>query len=509
MVSLRGWPRPTTWTVLLVLLLGVGLISVDIYVLRQMQAELLDRKSGGSKEGQVGSGERSTQPVAWVNGKNMKTGYLSHVIEVLDRLGYKIVTGNQTLNCGWDVLWNHEYPFNLKMIKPHIAHLRQHQKVNHVPGSGYYTSKVSLATANVSDGIPPAFKLPEKREDFEAFAKAHSDFLWVQKSNKHRGIQIRKVSELDLDQKDSFVQQYISNPLLIDKRKFDIGIYTVITSILPLRVYIYEGDALLRFCPQNYHPFDEKVPDKYVVGDDYTPTWEMPSLKKYYVDQSMTFRESLNAYLQAQGKDPEKIWSGIRETIRQVFESQQHDMAVALKKHKFKHGFFELSRFDFVVDSELRPYLMEANMSPNLSSGHFKPNKLLYEQVLFNIFSLVGVARHVHGHLPREDLHNNDIIDMQVSDRDLRVLGNECVEGGDCFQNCKAMLKCRLCEQCILEEDRAELVQAYLEHVSKGAMRRILPSRTIRFPKIALTQIDRLQTIWFDRKCKLDSAWCH
>ncbi|KAK0410628.1 hypothetical protein QR680_005241 [Steinernema hermaphroditum] len=508
MVSLRGWPRPTTWTVLLALLLGVGLLSVDIYVLRQMQTDFLQRSSK-ENGGQAGPEERSGRPIAWVNGKNMKTGYLSHVIEVLDRLGYKIVTGNQSLNSGWDVLWNHEYPFNLKMIKPHIAHLRRHQKVNHVPGSGYYTSKVSLATANVSDGIPAAFKLPEKRADFEAFAKSHPDFLWVQKSNKHRGIRIRKVSQLDLGQNDSFVQKYISDPLLIDKRKFDIGIYTVVTSILPLRVYIYEGDALLRFCPQNYHPFDEKVPDKYVVGDDYTPTWEMPSLKKYYVGQSMTFRQSLNAYLQAQGKDPEKIWSGIRETIRQVFESQQHDMAVALKKHKFKHGFFELSRFDFVVDSELKPYLMEANMSPNLSSGHFKPNKLLYEQVLFNIFSLVGIARHVNGHLPRESLHNSDILYMQVSDRDLRVLGNECVEGGECFQNCKAMLKCRLCEQCILEDDRADLVQAYLEHISKGTMRRILPSTTIRFPKIALTQIDRLQTIWFDRKCKLDSAWCH
>lgn len=57
--------------------------------------------------------------------------------------------------------------------------------------------------------------------------------------------------------------------------KFDIGIYTVITSVLPLRVYIYEGDVLLRFCPKDYLPFDANDTDKYVVGDDYTPTWEV------------------------------------------------------------------------------------------------------------------------------------------------------------------------------------------------------------------------------------------
>ena len=32
-------------------------------------------------------------------------------------------------------------------------------------------------------------------------------------------------------------------------------------------------------------------------------------------------------------------------------------------------------------------------MSPNLSSGQHPPNKLLYEQVLFSMLSLVGVVR--------------------------------------------------------------------------------------------------------------------
>lgn len=39
----------------------------------------------------------------------------------------------------------------------------------------------------------------------------------------------------------------------------------------------------------------------------------------------------------------------------------------------------------------------QANMSPNLSSGHFAANKLLYEQVIINLFSLVGIASPMHG----------------------------------------------------------------------------------------------------------------
>lgn len=64
-----------------------------------------------------------------------------------------------------------------------------------------------------------------------------SSFLWF------------LLTELDLNKgsDDHFIQEYIANPLLIDKRKFDIGLYTVLTSIDPLRVYVYDQEVLIRF----------------------------------------------------------------------------------------------------------------------------------------------------------------------------------------------------------------------------------------------------------------------
>lgn len=35
-------------------------------------------------------------------------------------------------------------------------------------------------------------------------------------------------------------------------------------------------------------------------------------------------------------------------------------------------------------------------MSPNLSSSHFPQNKLLYEQVIYNVLSVVGLAHWLH-----------------------------------------------------------------------------------------------------------------
>ena len=79
------------------------------------------------------------------------------------------------------------------------------------------------------------------------------------KSNEHRGIKVLRSP--DLKTRNSFLQQFIRHPLLISgrygvsittaycscfHRKFDIGLYVVITSVDPLRVYVYNEEVLLR-----------------------------------------------------------------------------------------------------------------------------------------------------------------------------------------------------------------------------------------------------------------------
>ena len=65
----------------------------------------------------------------------------------------------------------------------------------------------------------------------------------------------------------------------------------------------------------------------------------------------------------------------------------------ALNRYPHKRAFFEMVRFDFVVGSNMQLYLMEANMSPNLSSKHFALNRRLYEQVVYSLLRLGGVVR--------------------------------------------------------------------------------------------------------------------
>lgn len=173
-------------------------------------------------------------------GKNLETGYLHNVYTVLERFGYK----NEKNATDWDLLWAHDYPF--RVLYKELRNLKSYQKINHFPGCGFITNKVDLATSGLKY-IPPAFKLPQEKQKLLDYIDEKPDSTFVEKNNDHRNILFRTKEELiKLESNSTFVQEFVAKPLLVNGHKFDIGVYTVITSIDPLRIYIYDGDAILR-----------------------------------------------------------------------------------------------------------------------------------------------------------------------------------------------------------------------------------------------------------------------
>lgn len=71
---------------------------------------------------------------------------MMHIREMFEHTGYKIVTKNElSLDTKWDVMWHHEYSFTQEPFKTLIKNASPNQIVNHVPGSGFYTSKASFS----------------------------------------------------------------------------------------------------------------------------------------------------------------------------------------------------------------------------------------------------------------------------------------------------------------------------------------------------------------------------
>ena len=71
---------------------------------------------------------------------------------------------------------------------------------------------------------------------------------------------------MDLE-KESLVQEYVTNPFLIDGRKFSVGIFVTFVSTNPTRAYLLHHDVgfHLRFAEKAYYPVDYTDPATYVT----------------------------------------------------------------------------------------------------------------------------------------------------------------------------------------------------------------------------------------------------
>ncbi|KAE8751460.1 hypothetical protein FOCC_FOCC001707 [Frankliniella occidentalis] len=488
---MRGLSRTTKLLIIVVVVACSALILLNMFELNNIKET--------TKPAQSIKPKVLNQPKYVVYTKDGKTGHLKHVYNVMRRLGYE----EAQIEENWDVLWSHPYPFT---ILPALKHLQPHQKVNHFPGSGFITNKANLATMDIPY-VPKAFRLPKDKQLLFEHVKRNPKKVFVQKSNHHRGIQISNVNELDLSANGTFVQEYVDRPLLVDGYKFDIGVYTILTSVDPLRVYIYNGDVLFRFCPEKYHPFDPKVVDKYVIGDDYLPTWKVPSLKKYFTDGGFSMKESFDAYMREIGKEPEKVWKAVKSAIQEVYLRTEMSILNLLSQYKTKRTFYEMVRFDFVIDEDLNVFIMEANMSPNLSSQHFPPNSILYEQVLYSLLSLVGVGQNVH---KQSLLRTKEDIIMQVNSKQTGVYPEIC---GTRCETCMAP-ECQICQRCLTADMKHTLESAYLEHINRHECRRVFPPPMTQKEAAQNYVLDsyspenQMMYRWFKGKCLQDISWC-
>lgn len=62
------------------------------------------------------------------------------------------------------------------------------------------------------------------------------------------------------------------------------------------------------------------------------------------------------------GKNASKIWNQLEDAIRVICLEKESTIANLMKNYKSKTNFFEMARFDFVVDSDLNVFIMEVSL---------------------------------------------------------------------------------------------------------------------------------------------------
>ncbi|XP_032998378.1 tubulin polyglutamylase TTLL5 isoform X6 [Lacerta agilis] len=292
-------------------------------------------------------------------------------------------------------------------LKPYILRtLTDIQKVNHFPRSYELTRKDRLykniirmqqtygfKTFHV---LPQTFILPAEYQEFCcSYSKDRGP--WIVKpvaSSRGRGVYlINNPSQISLEE-NILVSRYINNPLLIDDFKFDVRLYVLVTSYDPLVIYLYE-EGLARFATVRYDQGAKNIKNQFMHLTNYSVnkksgdyvSCDDPEVEDYGNKWSMS---AMLRYLKQEGKDTTALMASVEDLIIKTILSAELVIAAACKAFLPHRGVcFELYGFDVLIDSSLKPWLLEVNLSPSLACDAPLDLKIK-ASMISDMFTLVG-----------------------------------------------------------------------------------------------------------------------
>ncbi|CAM9524094.1 unnamed protein product, partial [Discosporangium mesarthrocarpum] len=162
------------------------------------------------------------------------------------------------------------------------------------------------------------------------------------------------------------VHKYMENPLIIAERKFDMRQWVLVTDWNPLTVWFYDH-CYVRFGVEKYTTSDNNTGNQFVhlVNNSICKKSESfgtvaKTENGYEVHEHMWSCDTFAAYLSdVAGKD---TWKGkLQPRMKQI---ALWSLMCAQDIVEHRKNSWELYGYDFMVDDQLRPWLIEINSSP-------------------------------------------------------------------------------------------------------------------------------------------------
>ncbi|OQR88562.1 tubulin-tyrosine ligase family [Thraustotheca clavata] len=285
-----------------------------------------------------------------------------------------------------------------------------HQRLNHFKNH-YELTRKDLLIKNLkrmkrlqlkSDGEEMndfwslTFVLPMEYGLFVEEFKKHLGALWIMKpigKAQGRGIflfdklnQINewkkdhtwKTDQIQAKNADTYiVQKYIENAYTIGGKKFDLRLYVLVTSFSPLTFWIYRG-GFGRFSNARYSQDKSTMDNLFMhltnasvqkTAHDYDKTmgckWPLSRIKQFMIS-----KHGVRAV--------DTLFYDIQTVITKSL------LAVQPILIQNKHC-FELYGYDVLIDSQLKPWLLEVNASPSLTGDTDEDYELKWNLIVHTL----------------------------------------------------------------------------------------------------------------------------
>ncbi|CAD8205143.1 unnamed protein product [Paramecium pentaurelia] len=204
---------------------------------------------------------------------------------------------------------------------------------------------------NLSD-IDPQYKISK------------GENIWVTKPcGLSRGRGVKYFKELEdilaytFGAKDvNFVaQKCLENIMTIQKRKFDIRQWIIVSDVQPLTIWMYK-ECYIRFCGVEYNTDDLK--NRYAHLTNFSVQKQNEDNQE---EKLMMTQEEFSQIIKERGFDFERE---VREKFKNIIIAT---MKSCKKSFEIRKNTFEVFGLDFIVDDDCNPWLIEVNASPTFA----------------------------------------------------------------------------------------------------------------------------------------------
>lgn len=299
-----------------------------------------------------------------------------------------------------------------------LKHTKLFTKINQFPSSAQLGNKILLwknfrkmrrkhGRANFNF-MPLTFVLPEEKNNLRRFMRKNGGVWIIKPPASCAGCGIKVVShfyEIRVNH-PLVVQRYITKPRLINGIKFDMRLYVLLTSIDPLRIYVY-NNGLVRLATVKYINHVNTLSDRFMHLTNTSVNKFSPN---FIPNDSLTKRKGnmwslscLWKYLASiEDVNTLQIWSKIKDIAIKTLISAEPSLTEAWKKASMStYNFYQLFGFDVLLDKEYRPWLLEVNNLPSMEADT-PLCRIVKNQLAQDYLNLVGF--HVPDVLTQKEL---------------------------------------------------------------------------------------------------------
>ncbi|XP_017123181.1 tubulin polyglutamylase ttll6 [Drosophila elegans] len=298
------------------------------------------------------------------------------VAKVTRNMGFQHVPEHRL----WNIQWSDSTPHH-----DLLRNMKRFQQINHFPGMVEICRK-DLLSRNLNRMLklfpgdyrifPKTWLMPTDAYDVAIYAGKHKRtfILKPYSAGQGRGIWITTDLRTVAKREKLICQTYIERPLLIDGYKFDLRVYTLVTSVDPLRIFVY-NEGLARFATHKYVP--PTTGNSHNVFMHLTNYCLNRRNSQYMVGNgpeagSKRKLSAFNKWLVDHNYDVAEFWASVDDaiikTLISAWPTLKHNYNVCFPKHDKIQASFQLLGFDILVDWKLKPYILEVNHTPSLSA---------------------------------------------------------------------------------------------------------------------------------------------